>query len=54
LNRLQKSGKKLVPVTLTRSSAVVITLPMGVRMDVQVHALTEVLPVVFRAHREAA
>jgi len=44
-----------VPVTLTRSSAmVVITLPMDVRIDVPVHALTEVLPVVFRAHREAA
>jgi hypothetical protein len=55
LNRLQKPTKKLVPVTLSRPSAVVvITLPMGVRMDVPAHALAEVLPVVFRANRETA
>lgn len=55
LNRLDKPRKKLVPVTLTRPLAmVVITLPVGVRIDVPVHALAEVLPVVFRANREAA
>jgi len=43
LKRLQKPSKKLVPVTLTRPSAlVVITLPMGVRMDVPAHVLAEV------------
>jgi len=55
LNRLQKPSKILVPVTLIRpSTMVVITLPMGVRIDVPAHALAEVLPVVFRANREAA
>ena len=55
LNRLQIAGKKLVPVTVTRpSTVVVITLPLGVRMDVPTHALAEVLPIVFRANREAA
>ncbi len=54
LNRLQMPAKKLVPVTLTRpSDVVVITLPMGVRIDVPTPALAEVLPVVFRACREA-
>jgi len=55
LNRLQKPTKKLVPVTLTRPSAVVvITLPMGIRIDVPVQTLAEVLPVVVRANREGA
>ena len=55
LNRLQKPAKKWVPVTLTRPSAVVVmTLPMGVRIDVPVHALDEVLPVVFRVSHEVA
>lgn len=55
LNRLQKPDNKLVPVTLTRPSPVVVmTLPMGVRIDVPAYALAEVLPVVFRASREAA
>ena len=53
LNRLEKPSKKLVPVTLTRPSAVVvITLPVGMRIDVPVQALDEVLPVIFRTCRE--
>jgi len=49
LNRLQKPTNKLLPVTLTRPSAVVvITLPMGMRIDVPVHALGEALPVISR------
>lgn len=53
LNHLQKPTNKLVPVTLTRPSAVVvITLPLGMRMDVPVQALDEVLPVIFRTCRE--
>ncbi len=55
LNRLQTPTKKLVPVTLTRpSSMVVITLPMGIRIDVPTHALNEVLPVIVQFCREAA
>ena len=55
LNRLQTPIKKLLPVTLTRPSAVVvIALPMGMRIDVPVHALDEVLPVVLRINREEA
>jgi len=55
LNRLQKPTKKLVPVTLTRPSAVVvITLTMGIRIDVPVHALNEVLPVIVQTCHEAA
>ena len=54
LNRLQKPSKKLIPVTLTHSSAVVVmTLPMGVRIDVPAHVLNEVLPVILRACHEA-
>ena len=55
LNRLNKPAQKLIPVTLTQSSVmVVMTLPLGIRIDVPAHALAEVLPVVFRANREAA
>ena len=55
LNRLKTPSKKLLPVTLTRSSAVVVmSLPMGIRIDVPAHALAEVLPVVLRVSREAA
>ncbi len=49
LNRLEKPTKKLLPVTLIQPSAVVvITLPLGVRIDVPMHVLDEVLPVIFR------
>jgi len=55
LNRLEKPAQKLVPVTLTRPSAVVvITLPMGIRIDVPAHALAEVLPVIAQTCHEAA
>lgn len=55
LNRVDKPTKKLVPVTLARpSTVVVITLPMGIRIDVPVHALDEVFPVVVQSCREAA
>jgi len=53
LNRLKMPTKKLVSVALARPSAVVvITLPMGIRIDVPVHALDEVLPAVFQSCRE--
>jgi hypothetical protein len=53
LNRMEKPAQKLVPITLTRPSAVVvITLPLGMRIDVPVQTLDEVLPVVFRTCRE--
>lgn len=40
-------GKKLIPVTLSRSAGVVtIFLPAGIRMEVPMHALSEVLPIV--------
>jgi len=53
LNRLQKPTNKLMPVSFTRPSVVVvITLPKGIRIDVPVHALAEVLPVISRSCRE--
>ena len=55
LNRLQKPSKKLVPVTLARPLAVVvITLPMGIRIDVPADALGDILPVVVQTCHEAA
>jgi len=47
--RLNKksTGKKLIPVTLPKTSgAVSIFLPSGVRMEVPVHALADVMPII--------
>lgn len=52
LNRLQQSANKLIPVKLAgSSSSVTIFLPAGLRLDVPVHALAEILPVVYRTVR---
>lgn len=47
LKRNAVPEKKLIPVTLSRpADSVTIILPVGVRMEVPVHALADVLAVV--------
>ncbi len=49
LNRTGKIGKKLIPIAMTPPPKLIqVFLPCGLRLDVPVHALTEVLPIVYR------
>lgn len=50
LNRLAQPEKKLIPVTLPRTTGLInIYLPSGIRMEVPVPALAEVLPMICRS-----
>jgi len=50
--RMEKPSPKLVPVTLTRTTMVMVTLSMGIRIEVPASALAEVLPVVVRCQQD--
>ncbi|MBL1261137.1 MAG: hypothetical protein COB33_015620 [Thiotrichaceae bacterium] len=52
LKRLENPVPKLVPVTLTRPTMVIMTLSMGIRIEVPTNALAEVLSVVVRSQQE--
>jgi hypothetical protein len=52
LKRLEKPAPKLVPVTLTRPTMVMMTLPMGIRIEVPTNALAQVLPVIIRCQQD--
>ncbi|MCF6324454.1 MAG: hypothetical protein L3J89_09040 [Gammaproteobacteria bacterium] len=54
LKRLEKPAQKLVPVTLTRPTMVMMTLSMGIRIEVPTNALAEVLSVVVRCQQEVS
>ncbi len=49
---MEKPSPKLVPVTLTRPTMVMMTLPIGIRIEVSASALAEVLPVVVRCQQD--
>jgi len=51
LKRLGNPAPKLLPVTLTRPTMVVMTLSMGIRIEVPTNALAEVLPIVARCQQ---
>ncbi len=55
LNRKTEARGKFIPVNLAGVSASVnVFLPLGVRLEIPVHALAEVLPVIVHSVREAS
>lgn len=54
LNRKPEPRGKFIPVNLPKASASInIFLPAGLRLEMPVHALAEVLPVIYRAVQDA-
>jgi hypothetical protein len=50
LNRKTEARGKFIPVNITgASTSVNVFLPAGVRLEFPAHALTEVLPVIYRS-----
>lgn len=55
LNRKPETRAKFIPVKLPKPSALVnVFLPAGLRLEMPVHALAEVLPVIYRAVQDAS
>jgi len=54
LSRKIEAGGKFIPVNLPKgSSSITVFLPAGLRLEMSVHALAEVLPVIYRSVRDA-
>ncbi len=54
LKPLEKPAPKLVPVTLTRPTMVMVTLSVGIRIEVPASSLAEILPVVVRCQQDVS
>jgi len=55
LNHKTETRSKFIPVTLPKPSTLVnVFLPAGVRLEIPVHALPELLPVIVRSVQEVS
>jgi len=54
LKRQENPVPKWLPVTFTRPTMVMMTISMGIRIEVPASALAEVLPVIVRSQQEVS